>query len=64
MSDINKDNRADCSLCCFYEVCDHCPDCEYYDTIDEEEENEAMERYIEEERINFYHEWFRYIEES
>lgn len=54
----------DCRTCLFYDKCTHRFVCDNYTTFGEDAENEALDTYIEERRIEFNEEWIRYTSED
>lgn len=52
-----------CRSCYYFGMCTSSKRCDDYTPIREEDE-EMIDEFIEDERIEFYKEWFTYIEED
>ena len=53
-----------CRNCLFYDKCTHRFVCDNYTPSSEDAEEEALNTYIEEQRIEFNEEWRRYTSED
>lgn len=48
---------------CYYcEHCEDCADCPYYHPVTDEAIDAEIDKYIEQQRYDFYTEWFRYCQ--
>ena len=54
----------DCSACLFYDRCTHRMACENFTPAGDDAEDEALDTYIEEQRIEFREEWYQYTSED
>lgn len=54
----------DCKYCFYNDRCSSKKVCEYYISFEDGEYDAAVDKLIEEKRIEFRKEWFRYIEEN
>ena len=54
----------DCRACLFYDRCTHRMACENFTHAGEDAEDEALDTYIEEQRIEFREEWYQYTSED
>lgn len=53
-----------CSTCLFYDRCTHRMACENFAPAGDDAEDEALDTYIEEQRIEFREEWYQYTSED
>lgn len=53
-------SKNNCTICLFGDRCVSKRDCEYYSPIDDMTDIE-LEQYIEDERLQYSHDWWRYI---
>ena len=54
----------DCRACLFYDRCTHRMACKNFTPAGDEAEDEALDTYIEEQRIEFREEWYQYTSED
>lgn len=54
----------DCRACLFYDRCTHRMACENFTSAGDDAEDEALDTYIEEQRIEFREEWYQYTSED
>ena len=54
----------DCRACLFYDRCMHRMACENFTPAGDDAEDEALDTYIEEQRIEFREEWYQYTSED
>ena len=54
----------DCRACLFYDRCTHRMACENFTPTGDDAEDEALNTYIEEQRIEFREEWYQYTSED
>ena len=54
----------DCRACLFYDRCRRRISCDHFTPAGDDAEEEALNTYIEERRIEFNDEWFQYISED
>ena len=57
------DSSTNCTGCYWEEKCDYSPPCDFYYSPDMEYDDAFIERFIEEERVQFRAEWYEYIRE-
>lgn len=53
-----------CTTCLFGDRCSPGKGCEYYSPTDDEMDDAELERYIENERLEYLRDWWRYIEDD
>ena len=56
--------ERNCRACLFYDTCTHLFACDNYTPSGEDADDEALDTYIEEQRIEFYKEWHKYTSED
>lgn len=54
----------DCRACLFYDRCTHQMACENFTPAGDDAKDEALDTYIEEQRIEFREEWYQYTSED
>lgn len=54
----------DCRACLFYDRCTNRMACENFTPAGDDAEDEALDTYIEERRIEFLEEWYQYTSED
>lgn len=54
----------DCRACLFYDRCTHWEVCESFTPAGDDAEDEALDTYIEERRIEFHQAWYEYTSED
>lgn len=54
----------DCRTCLFFDRCTHRMACENFTPAGDDAEDEALDTYIEEQRIEFREEWYQYTSED
>lgn len=54
----------DCRACLFFDRCTHRMACENFTLAGDDAEDEALDTYIEEQRIEFREEWYQYTSED
>lgn len=57
-------SKKNCTTCLFGDCCVSRKDCEFYSPTDDDMDDVELERYIENERLKYLHDWWRYIEDD
>lgn len=52
-----------CRACLFYDRCTHRSECDNFAPVEDIEDNELY-TYVEDQRIEFYREWYQYTSED